>query len=242
MYFINQYTCSSYLTSLPRYALNFKGIPYKTEWVDYPDIEPLCKNLGIPPTSKNADGSDRYTLPAIHDPSTGVYISDSMLIAEYLEKTYPDTPQLFPHHTIALQTMFEVAFGGSLDALWSFIILATSAKLRPRGAEYYRRTREKAFGKPIEDIAPTGDAAIAQWAKFKDGLGKVDEWYAKSGGDGPFLLGETPSWGDIIVVSYLVWLRTTWGEDSSQWKDISSWNGGRWARIVEALKRYETIV
>lgn len=138
--------------------------------------------------------------------------------------------------------MFEVAFGGSLSALWSFIILASSAKLSPRGEEYYRRTREKAFGKPIEDIAPKGDAAVVQWAKFKDGLGKVDAWYAKSGGDGPFLLGETPSWGDIIVVSYLVWLRTIWGEDSSQWRDVSSWNGGRWARIVEALKRYETIV
>jgi len=92
------------------YTLNLKGIPYKTEWVEYPDIEPICKKLGIAPTYKNADGSDRYTIPAIHDPSTGVYISDSVLIAEYLDKTYPYTPQVFPHHTHALHAAFTAAF------------------------------------------------------------------------------------------------------------------------------------
>ena len=78
-----------------------------------------------------------------------------------------------------------------------------------------------------------------EWAQFKDGLGKVDAWYAKNGGKGPFLLGETPSSGDIDVASCLNWLRVIWGDDSQQWKDISSWNNGRWAAIVEALKKYE---
>jgi len=91
-------------------------------------------------------------------------------------------------------------------------------------------------------MAPRGDAAVAQWAKFRDGLGKVDALYAKNGGEGPFLLGKTPSWGDIIVASSLLWLRIIWGEDSPQWKDISSWHDGRWARIVEALKKHETAV
>jgi len=223
----------------PRYTLNFKGIPYKTEWVEYPDIEPLCKKLGISPTSKKADGSDHYTLPAIHDPSTGTYISDSILIAEYLEKTYPDTPQVFLHHTIALQAAFTAAFGNNLSSLRSFIIPATYTKLNPRSQEYFRRTREKSFGKAMENIAPKGEAAIAEWAQFRDGLGKVDAWYAKNGGKGPFLLGETPSWGDIAVASYILWLRVVWGKDSQQWKDISSWHNGRWATIIEALKKYE---
>ena len=216
-----------------------KGIPYKTEWVEFPDIEPLCKKLGIPPTSKKADGSDFYTLPAIHDPSTGVYISDSVLIAEYLEKTYPDAPQVFPHHTLALQAAFTAAFANNLSALWNFIVPAASEKLSPRSQEYFRRTREKSFGKALEDITPKGEAAVAEWARFRDGLGNVDVWYAKNGGKGPFLLGETPSWGDIIVASYLKWTRAVWGDDSEQWKDISSWNNGRWAAIIEGLKKYE---
>ncbi|KIM41198.1 hypothetical protein M413DRAFT_445896 [Hebeloma cylindrosporum] len=220
-----------------RYTLNFKGIPYKTEWVEYPDIEPLCKKLGIPPSSK-----DYYTLPAIHDPSTGVYISDSIRIAEYLERTYPDTPQVFPHNTLPLQDAFVVAFAGNLTALWNFIIPAICDKLSPRSEEYFRRTREKSFGKAMEDIVPKGEVAVAEWAKFKEGMGKIDAWYAKNRGKGPFLLGETPSWGDIVIASYFLWMRIVWGEDSQQWKDVSTWNNGRWAGIVEALKKYETVV
>jgi glutathione S-transferase len=76
-----------------RVELNYKGIPYRTEGNEFPDIEPLSKKLGIEPTNHNPDGSALYTLPAIHDSSTGVYIADSTAIAEYLEKTYPSFPK-----------------------------------------------------------------------------------------------------------------------------------------------------
>jgi len=208
--------------------------------VEFPDIEPLCKKLGIAPTSKKGDGSDRYTLPAIHDPSTGAYISDSILIAEYLEKTYPDTPKVFPNNTLPLQATFMAAVQGNISAMVKFIVPAIYFTLNPRSEEFYRRTREKAFGKTIEDIAPKGEAASAEWAKFKDGLAVIDTWYAKNGGAGPFLLGETASWGDIVVTSYFVAMRTVWGKDSQQWKDVSSWNNGRWAGITEALSKFET--
>jgi len=209
--------------------------------VEYPDIAPLCKKLGIPPSAKNATG-DYYSLPAIHDASTGIYISDSILIAEYLEKTYPDTPKVFPHNTLALQSAFGEALGGNLTALWNFIVPAIYDKLHPSSQEYFRRTREKSFGKAIEDITPKGEVAVAQWAKFEEGMRNVDAWYVKNGGKGPFLLGETPSWADIVVASCLVWMRIVWGEDSQQWKEISSWNNGRWSGIVEAFKKYETVI
>jgi glutathione S-transferase len=231
-----------YINPPPRYTLNFKGIPYKTEWVEFPDIEPVCKKLGIPPTSKKADGSDHYTLPAIHDPSTGAYMADSILIAEYLDKTYPDTPQVFPNNTLALQATFTEALQGKLGVFFQFIVHVIGSSLNPRSQEPFRGKMEKAFGKAIEEIAPKGEAADAEWAKFQDGLTKVDSWYAKNGGKGPFLLGETASWGDLVVASYLSMWRTLWGEDSQQWKDISSWNNGRWAEIAKALKKYETVL
>lgn len=80
-------------------SLQLKGIPFKTEWVEYPDIEPLCKRIGALPTSKKTDGRDHYTLPTIFDPSTGRAISDSLPIALYLDQTYPDSPghSLFPN-------------------------------------------------------------------------------------------------------------------------------------------------
>jgi glutathione S-transferase len=221
-----------------RYALNFKGIPYKTEWIEYPDIEAHCKKLGILPTSKNPDGSPHYTLPAIHDPSTGIYVSDSMLIAEYLEKTYPDTPSLFPHNTVGLQSTFFPAFESNLDALWQFSLPATCSILNAPSAEYFRRTREAHFGKTMEDLFPKGEVGVVEWAKVQEGYTKTASWFAKTG---PFMMGDTPSWADFVVASYTLWSRIIWGEDSQQWKDITSWNGGRWKTLMESLKKYETV-
>ncbi|KAF9479950.1 hypothetical protein BDN70DRAFT_806127 [Pholiota conissans] len=230
-------------TRKARYVLNYKGIPYKTEWVEFSDIESHCKKLGILPTStKRAGGGPHYTLPAIHDPSTGAYISESTKIAEYLEKTYPDTPTVFPHNTIGLQWPFNDAYTSLLTPFWMFILPATFEKLHPVSQAYYRTTREAFFGKKIEELMPTGDAATKEWANCKEGLGKVSVWFEKTDSSGPYLLGDRVSWGDFVVASYLVWMRIIWGEDSKEWKDISSWDGGRWKRLVESLKEYETVV
>jgi len=198
-----------------------------------------CLKFGIQPTSHKADGLPHYTLPALHDPSTGVYISDSVLIAEYLEKTYPSSPSIFPNNTIGLQLPFSDALQPNLEALWTFILPPSGLKLNPPSVAYFRRTREATFGKTLEDLVPKGDDAVAQWAKLKDGLGKVDAWYAKSGG--PYLLGNTASWADIVVACYFIWMRIIWGEDSQEWKDISSWHEGRWKGLIDNFKKYETI-
>ncbi|EEB93892.1 hypothetical protein MPER_07394 [Moniliophthora perniciosa FA553] len=92
-----------------RYALNYKGLEYQTKWIEFPDIESTCKKLGVPPTKTRRDGSPWYTLPAIYDPSTGVALVDSLRIAEYLEKQYPDKPSLIPSGTLALHTAFNEA-------------------------------------------------------------------------------------------------------------------------------------
>lgn len=224
-----------------RFCLNYKGIPYKTEWVEYPDIEAHCTKLGIAPTSKKADGSPAYTLPAIHDTATGIYLSDSFPIAEYLEKTYPDKPSLFPGHSHGLQALFDGAFvDAALTPAFQFILPATCPTLNSRSEEYFRRTREQTFGKALEDVVPKGEEGVAQWAKFKDGLGKVDTWYAKSGG--VFLMGGSISWADLDIAAWLIWMKIVWGEESTQWKDIASWQGGRWKNLLGNLKQYQTVV
>jgi hypothetical protein len=76
--------------------LNYKGLAYKTEWIEYPDIADLCKKIGAEPTMIRKDGRPYYSLPVIQDPKTGAVISDSARIAEYLDETYPDTPKVFP--------------------------------------------------------------------------------------------------------------------------------------------------
>lgn len=223
-----------------RFSLNYKGIPYKTQWVEYPDIADHCKDMGISPTARKADGSPVYTLPAIYDPSTGISTSDSLAIAEYLERTYPMAPKLFPEHSIGLQTAFVYAFRHQMASTWQFIYAPECAMLNPRSAQYFRCTREETFGRMLEDLIPNGEKGEAEWAKFKAGLGRVSGWYAKSGG--PFLMGQSPSWADFVVGAHIVCWRSVWGEESEQWKDISSWNGGRWKALSEHLRDYEKVL
>jgi hypothetical protein len=102
-------------------CLDFKGVPYKTEWVEWPNIKTVYEKHGIEATSFNPDGSPRYTMPVIHAPSTGITISDSFVIAKYLDKTHP-TPQIFPHHTQGLQEPFEGAFTERTRVMLPFVI------------------------------------------------------------------------------------------------------------------------
>lgn len=85
----------------PSFALNIKGIPYRTEWVEYPDIAPLVKSFGLPPNSNSPIVP--YTLPTIYDPRTKRAIMDSAKIAKYLDDEYPDTPAVLPKEVRAYQ-------------------------------------------------------------------------------------------------------------------------------------------
>ncbi|KAF8507359.1 hypothetical protein JB92DRAFT_2961196, partial [Gautieria morchelliformis] len=97
-----------------QYALNYKGVPYKTVWIEYPEIEPTMRSIGAAPTKKNPDGSPWYTILVIVDSSRTAtsggptVVSDSFHIAEYLDETYstPSTGPLFPPGTKALQQLF----------------------------------------------------------------------------------------------------------------------------------------
>ncbi|KAF8625627.1 hypothetical protein AX17_006812 [Amanita inopinata Kibby_2008] len=223
-----------------RFVLNYKGLDYKTEWVEYPDIQAKCKGLGIGPTEYNQDGSPYYSLPAIYDPTTKTAIADSYHIVRYLDKTYPDSPRVMPEGTEALQyfPLFSHAMGPNTP-LWSFALPTTHGILNPRSQEYFRRTREAMLGKKLEDVAPRGEQADTAWKRIKSGYEKLDEFLQLSGG--PYMMGQTISYLDISIVSWTLWLRCIFGEDSEKWRDIVSWNGGRWGRMIESFAKYETL-
>jgi glutathione S-transferase len=217
-----------------RFILNYKSIPYRTEWVEYPDIEPLSKSLGIKPTGKKPDGTTPfYTLPAIHDPSTGTYLAESFLIAEYLEKTYP-TPSIFPHETKSLQHAFQTSFGEKLGFVRYFMLPTVLTKLgTQRSEEYFRRTKELSLGRPL--VIPVGVEKEEQWAKFRDVMSSIDECMAKTDAKGPFVMGDTVSWADFFLSAFLMYIKNIMGEDSEEWKAVTLWNEGRWKNLLDAL-------
>ncbi|KZP23392.1 hypothetical protein FIBSPDRAFT_919171 [Athelia psychrophila] len=76
------------LESRLRLALNIKGLPYQTVWVEFPNIDRVCKDIGAKPT-------------------------DSLEIARYLDNQYPETIAMFPKGSQALQAAFKEAMSAS---------------------------------------------------------------------------------------------------------------------------------
>jgi len=222
-----------------RTVFNYKGIPYRTEWLEIPEIEPLSKKLGIKPTGQKIDGSPYYTLPAIYDPDTGTAIADSFAIAEYLEKTYPETPSVFPYGSVALQKAFEPMLVENICAAWALIIPVVAGKLNPRSEECLRLREISCGGERL--VAPIGEARTEEWAKFKKGMDVAYSSLVMTDKKGPYVMGDTISWSDIVLFGFLFFFKIIWGEESEEWKDIASWNGGRWEAHVDALEKYNTV-
>ncbi|KAH9480850.1 hypothetical protein JR316_0007452 [Psilocybe cubensis] len=221
-----------------RYCLNLKGLKYKSQYVEFPEIAPLYKKLGVPAPDTNSDGSPHYTLPMIYDPSTNKYIPDSTDIAIYLDKQYPDLPRIFPPGTERLQMQFSNAAMSSIPAAGNLLTWRVFARLNPISQEYYRRVRETVWRVKLEQMIPD-DQNTTGMATLKKVMGKIDALYVRNGAKGPFVLGETPSWADITISAMLVILKVSWGEDSDYWKQVISWNDGRWERFFAEMKKYE---
>ncbi|KAL0578009.1 hypothetical protein V5O48_003959 [Marasmius crinis-equi] len=219
-----------------RYTLNYKGLAFETVWVEYPDIEETCKKIGVPPTGKKLDGSDLYTVPFIDDPSTGAKIADSLLIAKYLDVTYPDTPTIIPPGTSALQAAFSDAFMSKMTPLWQFALPKSTYVLNPRSEEYTRRTRLPLFGMTMEEMYPKGEKKVAEWQRLKAAFGDIDRWLGK---EGVFVMGDTLSFSDFVIAAFILWCRFLFGTNSDEWRDISSWNDRRWEQLLQSLKQYE---
>lgn len=218
-----------------RYTLNYKGIPFETLWVEYPDIEPTCKKIGAKPTSTRDDGSPFYTVPVIHDPSTGKTISDSINIVEYLDKQYPSSPKL-----AAVPRTLETAFLSAhrslvLPTYIKLVLPKVLGILDPQSAEYYMRNKFKV----VSPIVPVGEERAALLVKTEEEFGLLDKWYKSGEDNGPFLTGVVPSHLDITVTAHILVFRDIYGDESSEWCAMKGWHGGRWTKLVDLLKPYQ---
>ncbi|TBU62354.1 hypothetical protein BD310DRAFT_919227 [Dichomitus squalens] len=229
-----------------RYTLNIKGLPYKTVWVEYPDIKPLCLKIGAPAAEKLPDGSPLYTLPVIYDPNTRTPVADSAAIARYLDETYPATPRLFPHGTAALHAAFQAAFLATFFAGGHFVAIglpASHAVMNAPSAAYFRATREAALGKFLE-FAPKGSEKRREhWEGLKGIFHTFATWLEADGKETLFFAGEGEKivFADLVVAGALRCFRTIFGDGSEEWQDILTWDGGRWKRFAEALEKYEAV-
>ncbi|EEB94531.1 hypothetical protein MPER_06640 [Moniliophthora perniciosa FA553] len=211
-----------------RYTLNYKRIPYIVSWVNFFNLEEIAKRVGAAPTSVRADGSPRYTVPFIVDSSTGAVVSDSYHIAEYLDKTYPDTPRLVPQGTEALQWAFADMVLGKIIAISG---LARPLMDGPNDPEFVKGI-EKAYG-PAPKLNEEQKAGA--WMAVKGGLDDIARWYNLKE-ENAFLTGEKPIYADFSFIPIFYVVRICFGESSEEWKKLASWNGGRWVKMLEVAE------
>ncbi|KAA1475686.1 hypothetical protein DENSPDRAFT_842497 [Dentipellis sp. KUC8613] len=223
-----------------RLSLTMKGLPHRTVWVEYPDIEGVCKKLGAQPTGLR-EGQPLYTLPVLEDPNTGAIISESFSIAEYLDATYPNTLQLIPKGTKALQIMFRDIFEEKV--FWKMLetqVLRIVAQLSPESAVFWREKVGKVLGKKPEDLLPDERAKEERWNQALQGLSVLDRW-ASQNESGPFIMGDVPSFADAVLTAHLIWLKTLGGAESKEWISVMEADGGRWARLYDEFGKWSWV-
>ncbi|OCK75677.1 hypothetical protein K432DRAFT_337042 [Lepidopterella palustris CBS 459.81] len=183
-----------------RLMLNYKHIPYRTIFLEFPDIEPTLRGLGLVPSESASGSKPKYTVPAIQHVPTNTYIMDSVPIAQFLESTYPDPPvPLTSELGREIEAKARAVVG---KAFRTSVMPREIGILSPRSQEYFRRTREASLGHRLEDLLDP-DKEEQCWNAVGDGMRIVGELMRTHKADGPFVLGARPSGTDFFIAGSL---------------------------------------
>ncbi|KNG48590.1 glutathione s-transferase [Stemphylium lycopersici] len=214
-----------------RYALNMKAVPYKTQWVELPDVKATRIAHKVDPVRKFPDNSDFFTLPMIHDTATSTWVGDSFDIAVYLDQKYTGSGKtLFPPNTIGVHRVFnahvDAMFTRHVQLCFQHMPLnpETAAQTRKEFADRMHMDDWKQLcleGEAREKAVQAFEAELEDFAKM---------WRYED--QGPFLEGEKMSYADVMVAAWLQFFKATIPE----WEGIQRWQGGRWKRLLEALE------
>jgi len=126
-------------------------------------------------------------------------ISDSWEIAKYLETEYPDTPSLKLDHGEVLFLKFWVEIVLHPELL-QLLVMDIYNNLAKKDQKYFRESREKRFGKALEEIVINRDERLPRFQKLLNPLRTTLKKH-------DFVAGETPGFSDYIVFGAFQWAR-----------------------------------
>ncbi|RDW63453.1 hypothetical protein BP6252_10998 [Coleophoma cylindrospora] len=177
--------------NLARLALNFKGLKYKTQWVEYPDIAPLLGSLNVTPNANPR--APPYTLPAARFPN-GETLQDSLIIAAKLEELFPAPSMRFDDPIIP---NIQKAVMRAFLPLFAIVSPSNNRILNESSYTYF-------LVKDAKDVAeygpdPEGETAWEAATEPLENLAKLVQ--------GPFVLGSEVSYADFVIGGFL---RHTW--------------------------------
>ncbi|TCL96791.1 glutathione S-transferase [Rhizobium sp. PP-WC-2G-219] len=129
-------------------------------------------------------------------------VVDSFAIARHLDATYPDRPTLFAGQGGQATARFVEAFSQTVlhPAIVRIILVDIHDRLAPEDRAYFRKSREAAFGKTLEEVVA---AAPVERAAFAEKLAPLRFMLKRQ----PFIGGEMPLFADYIIFGALQWAR-----------------------------------
>ena len=146
------------------------------------------------------DSNTKYTVPAIQHVPTNTYMMDSVLIAQFLESTYPNPPLPL---TSELGRAIEAKARAVVGTVFRRSVMPREVNiLSPRAQEYFRRKSESSLGHPLEDLLDL-DKEEQAWNAASDGMRAVDELMRTHKAERPFVLGAQPSGTDFFIAGSL---------------------------------------
>jgi len=171
-----------------RYALAHKGVPVEFRLVRFADVE-MIRTL-----------SGQHMVPILGDDDRVVH--DSWNIACYLEDRFPDRPSLFGGE--AGRGLARLVNNWAADTLGPSIRRLISADfilcLAPEDHEYFRRSREAAFGCTLEEYC----ADRPRWrAKFAAVIAPLEATLKEQ----PYFGGATATYADYLLFSAFQYAR-----------------------------------
>lgn len=146
------------------------------------------------------EGGVSKTVPVIRDGDK--VVSDSFDIALYLEDAYPARPTLFGGAGGTAMARFIERWSQTQlhPFLGSAALLEIFQAQDAENAVYFRDSREKRYGKALEDVTAERDTHLEAFRKRLEPLRSMLEYQ-------PFLGGQSPLFCDYIVFGALQWVR-----------------------------------
>ncbi|MEH2241348.1 glutathione S-transferase family protein [Nostoc sp.] len=171
-----------------RLALLHKGLPFETVPWRFTEKETIAF-------------SGQGKVPVIVDREQVVY--DSWAIAQYLEENYPQYPSLFGGEVGKSLSRFTTDWVEAVlnPEIVRLIITDIYSHLHEKDKDYFRQTREKAFGATLEVISADREQRVVTFGNSLTPLRRTLQHQT-------FLAGQAPAWADYVVFSAFQWARS----------------------------------
>lgn len=146
--------------------------------------------------------SGQKAVPVLVD--DGQTLSDSWRIAIHLEEKYSKRPSLFGSDAAMPLAHFVNQWADAvlLPAAVRIILTDVYACLHEKDQSYFRSSREKGLGVPLESAVADRSSRIAQFREALQPLRRLLKGQS-------FISGASPAYADYCVFGYFMWARCT---------------------------------